>query len=135
MTNNEILAGLIGRTIQKIEGLTRESEEAVFFMDDGGKVTFYHGQDCCEIVRIEDVCGDAEDLIGSPITQAEEAISEDPTPVDPFSNVKCEIDCEDSQTWTFYKFATVKGSVTVRWLGQSNGYYSEDVNISVQRAD
>ncbi len=94
-------------------------------MDDGSAYAFHHEQDCCENVWVEDVCGDVADLIGSPLVQAEEVVSKegDPKPEYP-----------DSWTWTFYKFATIKGSVTLRWLGESNGYYSESVSFDAVRA-
>ena len=78
-----------------------------------------HLQDCCEAVSIEDVTGDLRDLIGSPILMAEESTTFDNPKEDP----------DDSFMWTFYKFATAKGYVTVRWYGSSNGYYGESASL------
>ena len=79
----------------------------------------YHVQDCCEDVYIEDICGDLDDLLYSPITMYECVTQE--------GNKGC-----DTETWTFYKIGTQKGMVTIRWYGTSNGYYSEEVTFQKQ---
>jgi hypothetical protein len=110
---------LVGKTLIEVTVLSAE-DEIYFTCDDGTKFHMYHSQDCCESVTIEDICGDLDSLIGSPIVMAEESSSND--------NPKGEY--SDSFTWTFYKIATSKGYVTIRWYGESNGYYSESVDFS-----
>lgn len=123
MAIDNAISNMIGKTPIAIRGGTRGDEDMLFIMSDGAHYCFYHSQDCCETVEIEDVCGDIYDLLDSPLLQAEEvSYSQNETPPG------CDGGSE-SFTWTFYKFATIKGSVTVRWLGTSNGYYSEAVSI------
>ena len=100
-----------------------KDDEALIFTDNyNNRYIFYHEQDCCESVLIEDITGELENLLNSPILVAEERIDEDLT---------SESSDEYTSVWTFYEFATNKGSVTVRWYGSSNGYYSEDVNFKI----
>jgi hypothetical protein len=123
MSVNE-LSAMVGAVVSRIEG-DASSDRLVFHAEDGRAFSFYHSQDCCENVTIEDIAGDLSDLVGSPILMAEE-VSNEPEP-------GFEEECvPESYTWTFYKFATIKGSVTVRWLGTSNGYYSESVTFEVE---
>lgn len=111
---------LVGKTLTHID---KQSDEITFTCSDGEKYKMYHSQDCCESVTVEDVIGELDDLIGSPILQAEESTSGD----DP-AEYKREY-APESCTWTFYKLATLKGYVTIRWVGESNGYYSESVDF------
>jgi hypothetical protein len=86
------------------------------------RYVFAHSQDCCESVYIESIVGDIEDLVNTPILIAEESSGD--TPADSTASPS------ESYTWTFYKFATFKGYVDIRWLGESNGYYSESVDVT-----
>lgn len=109
---------LLGRTLVRIKN--DFEDEIRFFTDDGQEFMQYHEQDCCETVEVEDIAGDLDDLIGTPILCAEERVSHD----GPGGNSYA-----DSETWTFYELRTIKGSVTIRWHGESNGYYSESVDF------
>ena len=111
--DNELLQKLmVGKTFKKVH-INKDKDKLVF-----DYITFYHEQDCCEDVWIEDICGDLNDLKGTPILSASVETREG------------QIDY-GSSTWTFYKFSTIKGDVTVRWYGTSNGYYSEEVDLIV----
>ena len=117
---------MVGKTMNSVVAnreiieADESADELIFVADDGTRFTFYHSQNCCENVYIEDICGNLQDLVGSPLIQAEV------TSTDSEGNSR-----DLFHTWTFYKFATNKGSVTVRWYGESNGYYSEEVDLKI----
>lgn len=123
------LKPMLGRVIRSVR-LAPDKTELIFEADNNVRFRFYHEQDCCETVAIEDVVGDLEDLIDVPVLVAEETVG-----YPPGEEVMRRLGAEppeDSWTWTFYRFATVKGTVTVRWYGASNGYYSERVSFVVR---
>ena len=111
---------LKGRTIKAI--VTDHEEFIIFVLGDNEVVMMNHGQNCCENVSIENINGDLNHLLDTPLLRAEVK-----------STGNTETSCGDEQ-YTFYTLATKNGYVDLRWYGESNGEYSIDVemdNISV----
>lgn len=131
---------LVGKTLTAVV-VSDDKDEITFTTDDCLTFRQRHEQDCCEHVRVEDIAGDIEDLIGAPILLAEEVSQsgysdydysgdEDKRTVTGWpEGIPVPQYVSESFTWTFYKLSTIKGSVTIRWLGESNGYYSESVSF------
>ena len=115
---------LKGKVVTKVEGAEGNSH-LNFYTNDGHKYSMYHEQNCCESVYVESIVGDLEDLVGEEILVAEESSGD--TPAD------SKAEPYESYTWTFYKLASRKGYVDIRWLGESNGYYSESVSFVKQK--
>ena len=117
-----MLGNLIHKTFTKV---SRIGDEIHFEFADKKGYKLYHEQDCCENVYIESITGDLSDLENTPILWANKVTGNMYTRGDGWGNT---YDIE-SGTWTFYKFATIKGFVDIRFNGESNGYYSESVEI------
>ena len=118
---------LKGETLTSVVGADAGSEGIVFTCASGNRFKLFHDQDCCESVRINDIIGDVNDLIGRPLilvevsTNSKDYPSDIPKPANDYG--------EESFTWTFYRLGTVLGHVDIRWIGESNGYYSEGVDF------
>jgi hypothetical protein len=95
--------------------------ESILLTTQSGKVfRIDHEQDCCEHVCICDTQGNFHDIIGKVIVEAShiEKDKGDPPPEYP-----------DSWTRTDFVFKTDDATVISKWIGESNGYYSESVRM------
>ena len=113
------LKSIINQTITDIVGANENSDRVEFTLENGKKISMYHSQDCCESVGVEYIEGDINCIIGTPVIEAYED-NEEPKNWD---------DAPESYTWTSFTFITEKGKAVIRWLGVSNGYYSESVEV------
>ena len=102
---------LVGKVIK---GLAY-SDEYFQILTDDCVYAFYHEYSCCESVWLTQVDGISDKLIGSRII-AEVVTDEKDTE---YGHI----------TWTFYKIGTNKGMIDFRFQGESNGYYSESVDL------
>lgn len=136
-TTFEILKGKIISKIKVIEVYTNKdnsiicdpiehpSDAIIFITEDNKIFKLFYEQDGYASCAIADISGDIEDLIDSPILIVEAVTNKNENPPD----IKVP-KYQESFTWTFYKISTIKGSVTICWYGESNGYYNEEVTFA-----
>ena len=113
------IADMVGKVFTSVKA----TGDTMVFENETDRYVFFHAQDCCESVGINDIVGDLSGLENEVLVTADEVEGESPA----------DFEAYESYTWTFYKFATRKGYVDVRWLGESNGYYSESVNLGYEK--
>lgn len=119
INKTEHITCLLGKTVKNI--YINEDKEVIFHVKTNNRFNdevykMFHEQDCCENVYLACIDGNLCDLIGEQLVVAECVSHSSETN-------------DGSKTWTFYRFATTKGFVVLRWCGESNGYYSESVDI------
>jgi len=108
------LSSLVGEILTNID----VSDDTVMLTTKSGRqITLFHSQTCCESVRILSTDGEWRELIGKPLMI-----------------VEAEIDGSNetergSETETTFTFGVDGATVINRWIGESNGYYSELVRI------
>lgn len=93
----------------------RHNDESIVFLSEDGTIFQMTNHNDKELY-LADVEGDLNDLVGTQILQAE-----------------CYTNSGDKPTWfwTFYKLATIKGYVTLRWSGRMYDLsYSSEVAIN-----
>ena len=108
--------GLKGQYIDKLVITGEGGDTRVFFYMLDLVYVLYHRQNCCEFVELIDTCGDVSDFNNATIYRAECNEQESVT------------DC-GTETYSFYRLDSDKGSLVLRWKGESNGYYSETVDF------
>ena len=106
---------LVGEVLAYID-VYGESNEILLTTESGKRYKIWHEQDCCESVEIAGWDGAFASLIGRKIVEVTH--DEDSTKTE-----------YGSQTKTAITFRTNESTVISRWIGYSNGYYSEKVTI------
>jgi hypothetical protein len=108
---------LVGEVLDAVD-IDREKDQILLTTRSGRQFLIYHEQKCCETVEISGQDGSFDKLIGKPIVEARD------------NAVDTSEEAADSQTTTTLVFRVDDHTVISRWVGDSNGYYSESVDIA-----
>lgn len=122
MTEKEVdIETLVGETIVDIDDVPDEAgdDRILITTANGRTIVIYHQQGCCERVRIIGRDGEWHTLIGKVIVEARKDQQEQQDSATGYGTA----------TKTELMFRVDDATVVSRWIGESNGHYSERVDI------
>lgn len=104
---------------KKIYCIDRDPDNDLLVIEftDSSELHFYHEQDCCEAVWLEQINDDLDAFDYAVVTSFEE------------KEIECGGDDYGTYTATFYTMKTSAGYLDFNFRGESNGYYSEGIDI------
>ena len=109
---------LVGEVLTHID-IDESSDRILLTTQSGRQILIHHEQDCCESVSIEDTEGNWHSLLGKPLAEVSEEYGQIGNPPE----------YADSWTRTELTFKVDGATVINRWIGESNGYYSETIDL------
>ena len=99
----------------KIEGIVLH-DDVLYILTTYRVFALRHVRNCCEAVWLADGADEIENMVGEEIRKIRIDVS--PKGTD-----------EQSITWTFVNIQTNRDSYNLRWVVESNGYYSETIQL------
>ena len=111
------IGSIVGEVLTHID-IDTDKDQIRLTTASGRIIMIEHQQDCCEYVRIDGFDGDMATLVGRVIVEATQEETDG-------SNAEE----YESRTDTKLTFRTDANTVVSRWIGTSNGYYSERVGL------
>ena len=112
------LEDLAGETLTAVDIF--DGDEIILTTQSGRRVKIFHDQDCCESVGIEGPEGDWTPLLGKVLLECKQ-------------ESESFVRAYGTGTKTTLTFRVDDATVVSRWIGESNGYYSEEVHIAELR--
>ena len=122
LTKTTIYEGLLGQVMMDIN-VSSDKAEVTFEMSNGRTYKVFHEHELCEKVYIESMSGvlygGFDNLLGTPLLLAESE-----------SGVYSTTEPDHKEkTGTTFTFTTIKGSVTICWVGIDCGTGNEVVGL------
>jgi hypothetical protein len=113
---------LKNKTIVEISGLRNGGNIVELRCDDGSLYTLQNVHYSREDVYIDDIKGNTDDLLNSPITKVKRTSVT--MYVSPYGGGK-----EYKVVWSIFKFGTQKGKVEISWRGEAHRKSSAKVRL------